>query len=128
MTQDGADEPVLVVPWVMGRNKKDPKPLNKLDFTTQLKAARDFVDRYKQQQARAHRVTRHVTDPAGQPIRVVYDLIPDEYEPEGELVAWGEDGEELARVRCHAGYKLTRAAAKSWVDGEYGPVSGGYDW
>ena len=43
------DEPLLVVPWVMGRNKKDPKSLNELDFRTQLKAARDFRIRMQNQ-------------------------------------------------------------------------------
>jgi hypothetical protein len=126
MTQDGNDEPILIVPWVMGRNKKDPKPLNKADFASQLKAARDFVARHKQQLSAAHRVTRNVSDAAG-PIRVVFDLIPDEFEPEGELVAW-RGQEEVARVRCAAGFKLSQAEAQSWVDEEYGPVSGGAEW
>lgn len=121
MTPDGSDEPVLVVPWVMGRNKKDPKPLNKADFGTQLKAARDFVERHKQQIARAHRVTRHVHDDQG-PVRVVFDLIPDEFEPEGELVAW-RGQEELARIRCEANFTLSHDAAQAWVDDEFGPVN-----
>ena len=37
MTRDGNTEPTLVVPWVMGRNKKDPKPLNQKVYSIMMK-------------------------------------------------------------------------------------------
>lgn len=116
MTRDGDDEPVLIVPWTMGRNKKDPKPLNKSDFRTQLKAARDVLRRSEHQIRAAHRVSLDVTVLSGERVRVVFDLIPDEVEPEGELVASSLAGVELGRASCPAGWRLTRERAAAWVD------------
>ena len=129
MTMDGHDEPVLVVPWVMGRNKKDPKPLNAADFATQLKAAQDFVTRREQQLRRAHRRSVYVADATGARVQVVFDVTPDEFEPEGVLVASSELGEELGRVSCAPGLKLTEALAQRWVDGGFEAVyDGGVAW
>lgn len=129
MTRDDHDEPILVVPWVMGRNKKDPKPLNKADFGTQLKAAKDFLMRREQQRRWAHRVSRDVVCDDGERVRVVFDVIPDETEPQGELVALDTLGEEIARVGCPPGLKLTREVARQWVEGGFSPIyEGGSDW
>jgi hypothetical protein len=127
MTPDSQDEPLLTAPWVMGRNKKDPKPLNAADFATQVKAAQDFLTRREQQILRAYRVTRDVTDADGARVRVVFDVVPDEFEPEGVLVARDIHDQELGRVSCAAGFQLTPAAAQAWVDGGYEAVSGGED-
>ncbi len=128
MTRDGHDEPTLVVPWVMGRNKKDPKPLNKMDFTTQLKAARDFLSRRQQQRSQGHQVRRDVVGENGEWVRVIFDVVPDEYDPEGELVALNRAKEELARVSCPLSFKLTREAALEWVNSGFEPVQGGSSW
>lgn len=129
MTRDGHDEPTLVAPWVMGRNKKDPKPLNKLDFDTQVKAARDFLTRREQQRRTAYRVSRKVVGEDGQWVQVIFDVIPDEIEPEGELVALNREGEELARVSCPPGLKLTRELALEWVNEGFNPIrEEGSDW
>lgn len=130
MTKDGHDEPVLVVPWVMGRNKKDPKPLNAADFATQLKAARDFLERRETQIRRAHRRTADVTDGDGARVRIVFDVIPDEFEPEGLLVAYGEAGDELGRATCSPRLALSQGVAQAWVDGGFEAVrdDGGVDW
>lgn len=128
MTRDGHDEPILVVPWVMGRNKVDPKPMNPADYATQVKAAQDFLDRREQQIRNAHRASVDVSDADGQRIRVVFDVIPDEVEPQGELVAVTELGEELGRAQAPPSLRLTRAVAQQWVDGGYGPVWGDSGW
>ncbi len=116
MTRDGDDEPLLVVPWVMGRNKKDPKPLNEADFRTQLKAARDFRTRLMNQQRRAHRKSYLVYDRAEQPVSVVFDIDQDDFEPRGFLTAAGPIGEELARYEVPPGFQLTRTLASRWVE------------
>ena len=47
MTRDGDQEPALVSPWTMGRDKVNPKPLNNSDFSTLLKGARDVLKRHE---------------------------------------------------------------------------------
>ncbi len=129
MTRDGHSKPTLVVPWVMGRNKKDPKPLNKADFVAQLKAAEDFLTRAQKQNRSAHRVSRDVVGADGERLRVIFDITPDEFEPEGELVATNRANEELARVSCPVNFNLTREVAQAWVDGGFQPIrEGGSDW
>src|SRR6476661_10935947 len=49
MTKDGASEPALVGPWTMGRDKKNPKPLDGPAFSTLVKTASEFVRRSEQQ-------------------------------------------------------------------------------
>lgn len=123
MTRDGDDLPVLVVPWVMGRNKKDPKPLNARDFATQLKAAKDFLHRSQQQVRTAHRRSFDVSDGAGGTTRVVFDVVPDAFEPEGRLTAFDALGAQVAEQSVGAGHRLTRAGAQAWVNGGFGPVA-----
>ena len=62
MTKDGATEPALVGPWTMGRNKKDPKPLDGFAFSTLVKTAHEFVRRQEQQQHAA--LHQDITCPA----------------------------------------------------------------
>src|SRR5688572_16765175 len=49
MTPDGQVEPALVGPWTMGRDKKNPKPLDSSAFNTLVKTAAEFVRRHEQQ-------------------------------------------------------------------------------
>jgi hypothetical protein len=49
MVKDGEAEPALVGPWTMGRDKKNPKPLDGNAFSTLVKTAREFVRRSEQQ-------------------------------------------------------------------------------
>ncbi len=115
MTRDGDSEPVLTSPWTMGRDKKNPKPLNHLDFKTLLKGARDVLTR-----AEAHaRAQRHrsvsVSDPSGASVRVDLDIAPDADDPYALLTAWDIHGEKINEQRVAANYKLTVAVATRWV-------------
>src|SRR6185437_1240207 len=49
MIKDGEPEPALVGPWTMGRNKKDPKPLDVSAFNTLVKTASEVLRRHEQQ-------------------------------------------------------------------------------
>ena len=49
MIKDGEPEPALVGPWTMGRNKKDPKPLDSAAFSTLVKTASEVLRRHEQQ-------------------------------------------------------------------------------
>lgn len=115
MTRDGDDEPLLVVPWVMGRNKRDPKPLNEHDFRTQLKAAKDFRIRMENQRRARFRKSFTVHTDEDVAVTVVFDVQEDDFEPEGILTATDNLGEELARYSVAPSYRLTRATAQAWV-------------
>jgi len=115
MTRDGDDEPLLVVPWVMGRNKKDPKSLNELDFRTQLKAARDFRIRMQNQRRAVFRKSFTVYSDDDVAITVVFDVDQDDFEPQGVLTATDALGDELARYTVAPGFRLTRSVARRWV-------------
>ena len=49
MILDGESEPALVGPWTMGRDKKNPKPLDTSAFNTLVKTASEFRQRQVQQ-------------------------------------------------------------------------------
>ena len=52
MTRDGEREPALVGPWTMGRDKKNPKPLDVNAFNTLVKTASEVIRRHEQAAAR----------------------------------------------------------------------------
>ena len=69
MYLDGQSEPALVGPWTMGRDKKNPKPLDTAAFNTLVKTASEFIRRAEQQ--RHAELNRSVTvDVDGRRIRV----------------------------------------------------------
>src|SRR6478672_1151220 len=49
MIKDGEAEPALVGPWTMGRDKKNPKPLDTAAFNTLVKTASEVLRRHEQQ-------------------------------------------------------------------------------
>jgi hypothetical protein len=49
MTRHGDPEPALVGPWTMGRDKKNPKPLDGPAFSTLVKTAAEVIRRHEQQ-------------------------------------------------------------------------------
>jgi len=122
MTRDGDSEPVLVGPWTMGRDKKNPKPLNPSDFKTLLKGARDVMTRHE---AHAH-AQRHksvtIVDPTQGKVRVDLDIAPDEDDPHAILSAWNAQGGRIADQRVAPSYKLSSSTAARWVAGGCGEV------
>src|SRR4051812_12620911 len=76
MTRIGDSEPVLVCPWTMGRDKKNPKPLNDRDFATLTKTAKEVLLRSEQHAyAQAHQ-SRTIID-GGRRLLVKLDLVAD---------------------------------------------------
>ena len=116
MIKDGEPEPALVGPWTMGRDKKNPKPLDVNAFNTLVKTASEFVRRHEQQlHATLHqRIT--VTANAAR-VTVSLDIVPDEDHPHALLSAHDETGELLAEVRVPPSFKLNRASAVAWAEG-----------
>jgi hypothetical protein len=48
MLLQGQEEPALVGPWTMGRDKKNPKPLDTAAFNTLVKTASEVIRRHEQ--------------------------------------------------------------------------------
>ena len=94
MTRDGEPEPALVGPWTMGRDKKNPKPLDTNAFNTLVKTASEFVRRSEQQLHATLHQSITVTARAAR-VTVSLDIVPDEENPTAVLSATGDDGETL---------------------------------
>jgi hypothetical protein len=122
MVQDGQAEPALVGPWTMGRDKKNPKPLDTAAFNTLVKTAAEVLRRHEQQlHAQLHKSV-FVMAPAGR-IEVTLDIVPDDDDAHAVLRAMDADGAELAQMRVSAGFKLTAGSAAAWIDGGFAKTS-----
>lgn len=115
MIKDGEAEPALVGPWTMGRDKKNPKPLDANAFRTLVKTASEVLRRHEQQRAAIlhKQVTVH-TD-TGSSISVTLDIVPDDDEPYAVLKAFDDGGDMLAELTVNAGFRLDKASATRWV-------------
>lgn len=115
MTRRGDPEPALTGPWTMGRDKKNPKPLDTSAFHTLVKTASEVLRRHEQQlHARLHK-SLAVETPAGR-ITVTLDIVPDEDDPHGRLTATHANGDRLAQVRVDADFRFTPTQVESWVE------------
>lgn len=114
MTLDGQGEPALVGPWTMGRDKKNPKPLDASAFTTLVKTASEVVRRHQQQAHAALHKSTKVASPNGR-IRVNLDIVPDEDSPYAELSAFDDGGVEMARERVAPNFRFNHDVASAWV-------------
>ena len=118
MIKDGESEPALVGPWTMGRDKKNPKPLDTPAFHTLVKTASEVLRRHEQQlHADLHKSV--IVNTATASITVKLDIVPDEDDPYATLSAVDEDGEQIAEVRVAPNFKLTRSSAADWIAAEY---------
>jgi hypothetical protein len=118
MTPEGQSEPALVGPWTMGRDKKNPKPLDVSAFNTLVKTAREVVRRHEQQLAAQLHKQQSVDTPDGA-VTVTLDIVPDDDDPFAWLAATDGAGQTLARKRVSAGHRLTAASAAAWVAGGF---------
>jgi hypothetical protein len=118
MILHGEPEPALVGPWTMGRDKKNPKPLDTAAFNTLVKTAKEVVRRHEQHLHAQYHKNLFVDTAAGR-IKVTLDIVPDEDEPHALLAAFDAAGDLLARVRVAPTYKLNLGAAEKWVAEEF---------
>ncbi|WP_420819621.1 hypothetical protein [Pandoraea terrae] len=118
MLKDGEAEPALVGPWTMGRDKKNPKPLDVNAFTTLVKTASEVLRRHEQQlHAQLH---KHVSVSASSgEYDVTLDIVPDEYDPYATLTALDRFGEAVARVKVAPNFKLSKTSALAWIDNDF---------
>lgn len=118
MIKDGEAEPALVGPWTMGRDKKNPKPLDVSAFQTLIKTASEVLRRHEHQlHAQLHK--KLTVDRENGSILIRLDIVPDEDDPYATLSAEDADGELLAAVRVGPNFKLSTASAKAWIDDEF---------
>lgn len=114
MIKDGEAEPALVGPWTMGRDKKNPKPLDAAAFQTLVKTASEVLRRHEQhRQAMLHK--KLAVNGADGPIVVTLDIVPDDDDPYAVLAARDAAGEALAEVRVGPEFKLSAASANAWI-------------
>ncbi|MCX7139533.1 MAG: hypothetical protein NT123_00190 [Proteobacteria bacterium] len=118
MILDGEVEPALVGPWTMGRDKKNPKPLDAPAFNTLVKTASEYRLRQEQQRHAAHHQSITVSAQSGA-IGVTLDIVADEDDPHALLRAHDANDEPLAQVRVDQGFKLSRASASAWIEGGF---------
>jgi hypothetical protein len=115
MVKAGEAEPALVGPWTMGRDKKNPKPLDTAAFNTLVKTASEVLRRHEQQlHAQLHKSV-FVRAPSGR-VEVTLDIVPDDDDPHAVLKATDAHGAELAQVRVAAAFKLDAGSASAWID------------
>ena len=115
MIKDGEPEPALVGPWTMGRDKKNPKPLDTNAFNTLVKTASEFVRRHEQQlHATLHQ--RITVTANSMRITVSLDIVPDEDHPHALLSAHDQADQLLAEVRVAPSFRLNRASAVIWAE------------
>ena len=109
-----APEPALVGPWTMGRDKKNPKPLDTAAFNTLVKTAKEVIRRSEQQlHAQLNKNVTVTVD--GQRVRVALAIVPDEEGATATLSAVDEFDEELARVPAPPTFKLNVDSAQAWI-------------
>ena len=118
MTRDGQAEPALVGPWTMGRDKKNPKPLDGAAFSTLVKTASEFVHRSEQQLHASLHQSIAVASATGR-VTVYLDIEPDEDNPSAVLSARDDSGDVLGQVRVAPAFKLNRSTALAWVEGGF---------
>lgn len=114
MYLNGEAEPALVGPWTMGRDKKNPKPLDTAAFNTLVKTAKEVVRRSEQQ--RHAELNKNITLAVeGRRVRIELAIVPDDEGATASLRAVDEFGEELARVPVPPSFKLTVDSAQAWM-------------
>lgn len=118
MTRNGDAEPALVGPWTMGRDKKNPKPLDGPAFSTLVKTAAEVLRRHEQQlHAQLH---KSVSVTAGaKRITVTLAIVPDDDNPSATLTAFDEYGAELGRTSVEPNFKLNATTAAAWIENEF---------
>ncbi|HEY1099379.1 MAG TPA: hypothetical protein VGF99_10635 [Myxococcota bacterium] len=90
MTRIGDAEPALVGPWTMGRDKKNPKPLNPKDFSTLVKTANEVLERaVAHARAKLHK-SIYTTAADGTRLRVHLDIVADEDDPSATVTAFDD--------------------------------------
>ena len=120
MTRHGDPEPALIGPWTMGRDKKNPKPLDGPAFSTLVKTAAEVIRRHEQQLHATLNRSVTVTTRDDRRVRVALAIVPDEDNPSATLSAYDDaDDSELASVNVSPAFRLTASSASAWIESGY---------
>ena len=115
MIPDGQSEPALVGPWTMGRDKKNPKPLDAVAFATLVKTASEVIRRHEQQRHAMLHKTLYLTHETRN-YKITLDIVPDDDDPYAVLTAFDETGEAIGNSRVEAGYRFNSGNAVKWIE------------
>ena len=118
MIKDGEPEPALVGPWTMGRDKKNPKPLDTNAFHTLVKTASEVLRRHEQQLHATLNKNLWV-NLDGIEYKVTMEIVPDEEHPYAVLAVFDMEGEKVGQVRTSAAFRLTQSNAIKWVENDF---------
>jgi hypothetical protein len=112
MTRIGDSEPALVGPWTMGRDKKNPKPLDQTAFHTLMKTAKEVLRRHEQSARAALHKTLAFNHDDGTRVRADLDIQPSDDDPHA-ILSFLDDatGTLLHMVRVPVSFKLTATSA-----------------
>ncbi len=114
----GMSEPALTSPWVMGRDKKNPKPFDGPAFATFVKTASEVLDRSARQRDQALKKQLAIAW-EGRWYLVTLEQVPEEYEPYALLCAVDDAGQTVAKHRVASGFKFNREVANAWAQGGF---------
>jgi hypothetical protein len=106
----------------MGRDKKNPKPLDVSAFNTLVKTASELSGGTNSS------CMRRCTSPSrsrmgAQRVTISLDIELDEDSPSATLHATDAAGDVLADVRVAPSFRLTRASASAWADKGFDPAA-----
>ena len=118
MILDGEAEPALVGPWTMGRDKKNPKPLDAAAFGTLVKTASEVIRRHEQHQHAMLNKRLSVSTDEGM-IEVSLSIVPDEDDPYATLAAHDAAGDLLAEVRVGPDFRFNQKTAQAWIADDF---------
>ncbi len=116
MKRQGDPEAALVGPWTMGRDKKNPKPLDFQAFNTLMKTANDFIQRNENNlRARLHKVLTWTREDDTR-VRADLHIQPDEDDPHAILTCIDErTQEQLFKGRVPPNMRLTAMAIEKMM-------------
>jgi hypothetical protein len=116
MTRVGDSEPALVGPWTMGRDKRNPKPLDAGAFATLVKTASEVLRRHEQAARERLHKTLSFTSDDGQRLRIDLDLVADDDDPHAILSVFDEaSGERVRQGRVAPNFKLNATSAQRFA-------------
>jgi hypothetical protein len=118
MTRHGDPEPALVGPWTMGRDKKNPKPLDHHAFNTLVKTANEILARHEQHaRSLTHKHFVYTRDD-GQRLAVDFDVAGTDDDPHAVLTVTDDiTGDPVRTGRVGLRFRLNASNVERFLDG-----------